>query len=349
MTVNINIKPDPDFNRFKQVLTLAGEPDRVPFYELFADPPIMEAIMGSPVKTISELVEYQYKLGYDYVTVHVKGLEITSKGQKAAEDTAELSKGERSFNTADMGVIRSREDYENYPWPQKEDIDLSPIDEAAQSVHKGMKVIVRLGHQLEDPMRLMGYEGLSFALIDQPELVKEVFDRIGSLYLHAYEKCAQHEAVGALEISDDLGFKTSTMISPEALRKYVFPWYKKFVEASHAHDVPVILHSCGNLEEVYDDIIDCGIDAKHSYEDQILPPEAAKKKFGDSMAVLGGIDVDFLCRAEEKEIRARTREVLEKCMPGGGYALGTGNSVANYIPLDNFLAMVDEGWKCGHY
>lgn len=98
-----------------------------------------------------------------------------------------------------------------------------------------------------------------------------------------------------------------------------------------------------------DDIIECGIDAKHSYEDQVMEVTDFKEKYGDDLAVLGGIDVDFLCRASEEEIRARTREVLEACMPGGGYALGTGNSVANYIPVKNFLAMLDEGWKFGRY
>jgi uroporphyrinogen decarboxylase len=53
--------------------------------------------------------------------------------------------------------------------------------------------------------------------------------------------------------------------------------------------------------------------------------------------------VDFLCRADEPAIRARIRETLDTCLPGGGYCLGTGNSVANYIPLDNYLAMLDEG------
>lgn len=67
------------------------------------------------------------------------------------------------------------------------------------------------------------------------------------------------------------------------------------------------------------------------------------------MAMLGGIDVDFLCRSTPDEVRARTRQVLEACMPGGGYALGTGNTVANYIPLENFLAMLDEGLKVGVY
>ena len=68
-----------------------------------------------------------------------------------------------------------------------------------------------------------------------------------------------------------------------------------------------------------------------------------KQTYGKKTAILGGIDVDFLCRASQEEIRKRVRDTLDVCHPGGGYCLGSGNSVANYIPLDNYLAMLDEG------
>jgi uroporphyrinogen decarboxylase len=96
-------------------------------------------------------------------------------------------------------------------------------------------------------------------------------------------------------------------------------------------------------------IADVGIDAKHSYEDVIMPVTEAKALYGDRIAVLGGVDVNFLCLSTEDEVRAYVRRVLEGCMPGGGYALGTGNSVANYIPVENYVAMLDEGRKVGIY
>ena len=90
---------------------------------------------------------------------------------------------------------------------------------------------------------------------------------------------------------------------------------------------------------------DVKIDGKHSFEDTIEKVTDAKDTYGKRIALLGGLDVDFLCRADERQVRARVRATLRKCMPGGGYCLGTGNSVANYIPLDNYLAMLDEGRK----
>ncbi len=140
-----------------------------------------------------------------------------------------------------------------------------------------------------------------------------------------------------------MGYKTQTMFSPTMLRKYVLPWHKRIAEVAHAHAKPFILHSCGNLESFMGDLIDdVGIDAKHSFEDAIVPVTDFKQQYGDRVAVLGGVDIDFLCRHTEEEVRLYTRHVLETCIPGGGYALGTGNSVANYVPVTHYVAMLEE-------
>ena len=83
--------------------------------------------------------------------------------------------------------------------------------------------------------------------------------------------------------------------------------------------------------------------AKSPKSTRPLLSKSAKQQYGDRIALLGGIDVDFMCRASEDQVRERVRNTLDLCMPGGGYCLGSGNSVANYIPLTNYLAMMDEG------
>jgi uroporphyrinogen decarboxylase len=83
------------------------------------------------------------------------------------------------------------------------------------------------------------------------------------------------------------------------------------------------------------------IDAKHSFEDVIVPVEEFKRRWGKGVAVLGGVDVDLLSRGTEDDIRRRTSEILTACAPGGGYACGSGNSVTNYMPIGNYLAMIE--------
>lgn len=90
-----------------------------------------------------------------------------------------------------------------------------------------------------------------------------------------------------------------------------------------------------------EDVIEyMGYDAKHSYEDSILPVEEAYHRWGDRIAILGGIDLDFVCRATPQEIKKRCRDMLRKAEKSGGYALGTGNSIPEYVPHENYFAMI---------
>ena len=86
----------------------------------------------------------------------------------------------------------------------------------------------------------------------------------------------------------------------------------------------------------------CQVNGTDFYN-EVSDAVAAKHTYGQRVGLLGGIDVDFLCRENERAIRKRVRNTLDTCMPGGGYCLGTGNSVANYIPLNHYLTMLDEG------
>jgi len=141
-------------------------------------------------------------------------------------------------------------------------------------------------------------------------------------------------------VNDDWGFKTQTMLSPLQMREYVFPWHKKLVQLGHGAGLPVILHSCGYFGEIIDDVIDdLKFDAKHSYEDNILPVEEAYKKWGGRIAILGGIDLNFVVTETPDNIRKRCKAMLE--LGKTGYALGTGNSVPDYVPFDNFFAMTE--------
>jgi len=220
---------------------------------------------------------------------------------------------------------------------------------------EGMKMIIDLapGGILECVMWLMGYIPFSYALYEDEQLVWDMFERITDDLMKVLKlslEIPDIDNIGAVMLGDDMGFSHSTMIAPEMLRKFVFPCQKRVADLIHSYDLPMILHSCGNLDEVMDDLIDyVGIDAKHSFEDKIMPVTEVKMKYGNRVALLGGVDMNFICTSNEEEIRKYVDNIIEKCAAHGGFALGTGNSVANYVPLENFFAMIDECRMKGTY
>jgi uroporphyrinogen decarboxylase len=346
-------KPQPDFDRFLKVVRRQGEPDRVPFAELFHDHEIMAAIQGPPPgdgdAAFAWRVKFWVDMGYDYLS---QGMDIgfPTPGL-VAEDTAILSRGERGWQNEATGPITTWEEFEKYPWPEVTPAAFRSLEALSRHLPEGMKIAATLpGGPFENLTFLMGFETFSYALVDQPDLVAAIAHRIDDVLCKTVETTAAMDFVGAQWLNDDMGFKGATLASPEALRKYIFPTQKKICEIAHRSGKPILLHSCGNLDVITDDLIDdVGIDAKHSFEDVILPVWEAKRKWGHRMALLGGVDMDVLARGSEDQVRAYTRRCIEECAPGGGWALGSGNTVANYVPVQNFLAMLDEGWKRGRY
>jgi len=178
-------------------------------------------------------------------------------------------------------------------------------------------------------------------LYDDPQLAADIFENVGERLVRYYRQCVQYKTVGACISNDDWGFKTQTMLSLEHMRKYVFPWHKLIVETIHSAGQPAILHSCGYAEDIMDDMINnMRYDGKHSFEDNIMPVEKAYVKWGRKIAILGGIDLDFVCRASVEAIRKRANAMLGLASKNGGYALGTGNSVPEFVDDDKYFALI---------
>ena len=347
----------PDWEAFRDCILRKGTPKRVHHIELFLDREVEDAICeryhllddldpDDPAFPYRRQIKLQRFLGYDYVRQGIDVLDMPLR-QMTTEDTADIKRaGGRTYLDESRGPITNWDEFEQYPWPKYESLTTRALEWYEKHLPDDMCVIGSggFGHFAELLTWLMGYETLCYALYDQRDLVKAISQRLLDYYTFILTRILEFERVKIVWGSDDMGFKTGTLISPKDLREFVLPGHRKMAEMSHAAGRPYILHSCGNLNAIYEDLIeDVKIDGKHSFEDTIEDVRDLKSTLGQRIALLGGIDVDFLCRADEATIRARVRDTLDICMPGGGYCLGTGNSVANYIPLDHYLAMLDEG------
>jgi uroporphyrinogen decarboxylase len=328
----------------------------VHFVELLMDGEVQTAICDrfgladsldpdDPFFALRRQIAIQRFLGYDYVPCGVEGVGFSMRHLVTADTSSLAREGGRTFMEEHKGPITNWEEFETYPWPDPKAVAGRSLDWLEDNLPDDMCIMgLYLAHFCEHISFLMGYETMCFALYEQRDLVAAIRDRLEALYSAAVDAMLQHERVRMIFGSDDMGFKTGPLMSPNDLREFVFPGHRKLAQASHKAGRLYLLHSCGNLQTVMPELIhDVGIDAKHSFEDTIESVITAKEEYGREIALLGGIDLDFLCRSTEEQVRQRVRKTLERCMPGGGYCLGTGNSVANYIPIPNYLAMLDEG------
>ena len=336
------LEQKPDINNLLTVLR-NKKPPRYTLFEFFMNNSLYETVTAGIAYRDDQYKNYRktadtfLRLGYDYVTVH--GNNMTFPFENDANSSRAHAK---TISQNREAVFSNRGDVRNYPWPDPYSFPSDRVDVVREYLPPGMGLIVPGSTSVQGALiRLIGYENLCYMLADDPDLVQEIADNIGSRVLAYFEIFAKHPAVDALIVNDDWGFAGQTLLSPASLRRYVIPWHKKIVKAIHDNNKPVVLHSCGNLENVMDDIIDdIGYDGKHSYEDKILPVEEAYDRFGSRIAVMGGLDIDFMSRSTPEQVYNRACAMLKHSESRGGYALGTGNSIPDFIPLENCLAMM---------
>lgn len=349
--------PKPDAKGFIDILMGRSHSTRVPLVEYLVDDvvmrPIVTDLLGrkwvepgttreSLVRYLDNFIEFWYRMGYDVVR-YEEALPLPQNKLFTA-DAAPQSTKDRSWADTHHGVITSWEDFERYPWPRVEEFDFFAFEYLSKHLPDGMGLIACHGGGVFEHLSwIMSFEGLSMALFEEPDLVRAVADRLGEAMTDFYNNLLDLENLVAVFPGDDMGFRSSTLISPAGLRAYTLPWHKQFAAMTHRAGLPYFLHSCGRVTGIMKDLIeDVGIDGKHSYEDAIIPVQEFQALYGKWIAVLGGVDLNILSGGTADEVRKKTRLLLEECGARGRYAIGSGNSVPSYVPVENYLAMVGE-------
>jgi uroporphyrinogen decarboxylase len=326
----------PNFDRNLGALLRGEKPERTVLFEFYHNADLMSFVAGDRPGELDFVRDIRAwaMLGYDHANLGARNGFRFQAGDKHRDKTISLNEG---------AVITDRASFEAYAWPDVATLDWGYLDIAAAALAPGQKLMTSgPGGVLENVISLIGFEHLCELIADDPELVQDVFDKVGSCLLAYYQRVAPHPAVGFIMSNDDWGFKTQTMLSPKQMRRYVFPWHERIVACAHAVGKPAVLHSCGKLEPVMDDVIDgMKYDGKHSYEDGIMRVEEASARWGSRIAILGGIDLDYLCRTPATVVKQRAAALI--AASGGRWAVGTGNSVPPWIPREAFLALIEAG------
>ncbi len=321
-------------------------PVRLPLYEHIINVGFIEKAQGNPFADLqtgddADLREFFRRfcgffkeMTYDTVSFEVCITEILPEGGALL--------GERP------GPIQNRKDFENYPWDKLPELywhtAAKQFETLGESLPDGMKAIGGVGNGVfEISEDLVGFERLCYMQADDPGLFAELYQRIGEMMVEIWTEFLKRYSryFAVCRFGDDLGFRTSTLIQPQMIISHIIPQYKRVIDLVHNTKLPFLLHSCGNIFDVMEPIIDAGIDAKHSNEDAIAPFEKWIDDYGGRIGLFGGIDVDLLCRNSAQEVYEYVLGAAGRFrQKANGYALGSGNSIPDYVPVDGFLAMI---------
>lgn len=195
---------------------------------------------------------------------------------------------------------------------------------------------------------LMGYERMSYAIYDEPDLVTDIFKLTMDFYKEA-ARLSVEAGVDGMWVSEDYGDSTRAFFKTKLFQKYVLPYFAELVEYVDGLGVPVLLHSCGCIKDYLPDLMQTKIASVHPLQRTAGMDLAwVKQTYGERVCIIGNIDSSrTLPYGTPADVAAEVREAIDIAAPGGGYVLASDHSIHDGIPVENVLTMFKVGAEYG--
>ncbi len=150
--------------------------------------------------------------------------------------------------------------------------------------------------------------------------------------------------------ADDVAFKTGLFLPPALMREIWAGRLARICAPAVNAGKPVMFHSDGKVDELVPMLLEAGVDCVHPMDPYGCDYREMKRKFGRSVCLAGNIDIEFpLAHGTPADVDKDVKEHMEVLKQGGGYVCGSSHSIVNYVPHDNFIAMLNAIHRYGLY
>ncbi len=188
---------------------------------------------------------------------------------------------------------------------------------------------------------LRGVENLLMDMVERPQFVDDLLDRILEWNLKIVEGVSRYP-VDAILFGDDWGQQHGLIMGPELWRRFIKPRAAEEYRACHAAGMKVLIHSCGDVSSIFDDLIEIGVDMFNPFQPEVMDIVDIKKRYGGRIAFYGGMSTqNILPYGSPQDVREETRRLIDIIGAGGGYVFSPAHDTPKDVPVENMLAMLD--------
>jgi uroporphyrinogen decarboxylase len=308
-------------------------------------------------KIVWDFIEYRTEAGDRAASLTGAGAESGGPRTMWGAPLRVVQAGEahyEEFAAAPLAGYDSSLSLNHYPWwPDVERFDYDAAVALAQRMSPTYAVIGPWVSLFEIFSQLRGLEQSLMDLVEAPDLVDAVLDRIEAIQTDMMKRFFAR-ASGHLDlvfISDDLGGQQSLLMSPRMWERHLEPRLKRWCDLVHSHGLRVFYHTDGAVRPLLKKILDCGVDVLNPIQ-HVCPGMdlwELKRAFGDRVIFHGGVDNQaILPRGTVEEVRAEVEECLRTLGAGReGFICCSCHNVQPGTPLENVLAMVETVQRSG--
>jgi uroporphyrinogen decarboxylase len=208
--------------------------------------------------------------------------------------------------------------------------------------HADAFVLNEIGFSLfERAWTLRGMENLLIDMHLHPEFVEELLDAIVEYNL-AILRHALEFPIDGCRFGDDWGTQQGVMMGPELWRRFLKPRLARQYALVHEHGRRVFIHSCGAVSELFDDLIEIGVDCFNPFQPEVMDVYEMKRRYGGRLSFYGGLSTQrTLPFGSPDEVQAEARRLMREIGRDGGYILAPAHDVPRDVPLANVLALIE--------
>jgi len=230
-----------------------------------------------------------------------------------------------------------------YHWPDPEDVaDWSALAAEYAGQRASFRLCGLAMGLFERAWLMRGFESFLVDMLERPAFVEELLDGILQMHLEVMERIASRIPIEAYFGGDDWCDQRGVIMGVGLWRRFFKPRLARLVARCHDLGLPYVLHSCGNVAPLAEDLIEIGVDALESVQPEAMDVYALKQATAGRLVLIGGMGVQsVLPFGTPEQVRAETRRLIRQLGRGGGYVLAPAKPLMSDVPVANAVAFIE--------